>query len=178
MRANASTEPLHAAFRARLQHLNEFIEGLAVADLSNGSYQRVAALINSQRLLEATGTTLYDFVTTVALCGPRLAGITDIVVEAMDGVLLTLEAALSQPDEDEMQMLRTMTGNRSSALQALRNYSSPMRGSSTASRAFTCWRSRMSANGFSGSWAPSSKPPWSSRNASPPPPQSPDHAGR
>jgi phosphate:Na+ symporter len=120
VRANASPEALHDAFRTRLRLLNDFIEELAVADLSNGSYQRVAALINSQRLLEATGTTLYDFVTTVALCGPRLAGITDIVIEAMDGVLLTLEAALSQPDEDEMQMLRTMTGNRSSALQALR----------------------------------------------------------
>jgi phosphate:Na+ symporter len=120
VRTNASPEALHDAFQARLRHLDDFIQDLAVADLSTGSYQRVAALISSQRLLEATGTTIYDFVTTVALCGPRLAGITDIIIEAMDGVLLTLESALVRPDDDDMQMLRTMTGNRSSALQSLR----------------------------------------------------------
>lgn len=119
-RANSAADELQSAFGMRVHLLNDFIEDLAVTELSTEAYEKVAALINSQRLLEATEATVHELAAEILHCGPRLAGITDLVVESLDTVLLTFDAVLGQPDEYDMLLLRAMTGNRSAALQRIR----------------------------------------------------------
>ena len=120
VRRGLSPRALQAAFEARQQRLAEFIDELGTAMLSKHDYERVAALIASQRLVESIGSTVCDLAAEIALCGPKLTSVTNLVLESSDTVLMTLEATLAEPDEYDMRLLRAMTGNRSSALQAIR----------------------------------------------------------
>jgi len=119
-RGQENAEALKSAFELRMRQIGDFTDALAATQLSSDAYQRVAALINSHRLLDSLEHTILDLVEEVAQCGPRLGNVTDLVVESIDTVLLTLEATLVEADDYDRHLLRSMTGNRSAALQRIR----------------------------------------------------------
>jgi len=119
-RVGRPAEDVEQVFDMRLQQLNDFIESLASCELPGDAYERVASLVGSQRRIEAAGATVRDLAAQVGSCGARLSSITELVVESTDTMLLTFESVLENSDEYDLQLLRAITGDRSAALQRIR----------------------------------------------------------
>jgi phosphate:Na+ symporter len=113
---------LHESFETLSDQVLEFLEDLGRTNSVHATYERLNSLLNHQRLIRSIEATLYDLATTLDATFEEssLSELTETVIEALDTVLLTLQAVLADGDEYDKRLLSRMTGDRSSALQRIR----------------------------------------------------------
>lgn len=125
--ARQSTAPrklatLHQAFGTLSARIFEFVEQVGASSSSAALYERTNMLINVQRRLEGIDETLYELTSVVQRTRPEtpLGELSETIVEAIDTVMLTLQEAVNTGDEFDIELFKSMTGDRGQVLQRIR----------------------------------------------------------
>lgn len=105
-----------------LAHTGELLQVITGRPLSSDHFDRLVQCMDRHSRLETLATQLLDFGRTCLLPtrGPSLAVLKHNMVEGLDALLLTLADAISSGDEDMLDMVKTLAGDRSDLMQGLR----------------------------------------------------------
>lgn len=105
-----------------LAHTGEFLQVITARSLSSEHFDRLVLCMDRHSRLETLATQLLEFGRTCLLPtrGPSLAVLKHNMVEGLDALLLTLADAIVSADEDMLDMVKTLVGDRSDLMQGLR----------------------------------------------------------
>lgn len=107
---------------ACLAHTGEFLQVVTARSLSSEHFDRLVQCMDRHSRLETLATQMLEFGRTCLLPtrGPSLVVLKHNMVEGLDALLLTLADAVVGNDEDLLDMVKTLAGDRSDLMQGLR----------------------------------------------------------